>query len=65
MLSGAMRVAYPRRVQGPDLREGVITCAKHFLGYAVADTGQNMSATAIGPPIQRVSDSRSVATMSV
>jgi beta-xylosidase len=27
----------------------VLVCAKHFLGYAVTDAGQNMAATAVGP----------------
>jgi beta-glucosidase len=36
-------------MQGEDLREGVLVCAKHFLGYAVTDAGQNMAATAVGP----------------
>jgi beta-glucosidase len=44
----AMSVAYTRGMQGKDLREGVLVCAKHFLGYAVTDAGQNMAATAIG-----------------
>lgn len=33
---------------GDDLREGVLATAKHFLGYAVTEAGQNMAATAIG-----------------
>ena len=28
---------------------GVLASAKHFLGYAVTEAGQNMAATAIGP----------------
>jgi beta-xylosidase len=48
-LCSAMSVAYTRGMQGDDLREGVITCAKHFLGYGVTEAGQNMSATAILP----------------
>jgi beta-glucosidase len=36
-------------MQGKDLREGVLVCAKHFLGYGVTEGGQNMAATAIGP----------------
>jgi beta-glucosidase len=36
-------------MQGKDLREGVLVCAKHFVGYAVTDAGQNMAATAVGP----------------
>jgi beta-glucosidase len=35
-------------MQGDDLREGVMATAKHFLGYAVTEAGQNMAATAVG-----------------
>ena len=48
-LVSAMSVAYTRGMQGKDLREGVLVCAKHFLGYAMTDAGQNMAATAVGP----------------
>ena len=48
-LVSAMSVAYTRGMQGKDLREGVLVCAKHFVGYAVTDAGQNMAATAVGP----------------
>jgi beta-glucosidase len=48
-LCSAMSVAFTHGMQGRDLREGVIACAKHFLGYAVTEAGQNMSATAICP----------------
>jgi beta-xylosidase len=48
-LVSAMSVAFTRGMQGKDVREGVLVCAKHFLGYAVTDAGQNMSATAVGP----------------
>jgi beta-xylosidase len=44
----AMSVAFTRGTQGDDLREGVIATAKHFLGYAVTEGGQNMAATAVG-----------------
>jgi beta-glucosidase len=47
-LVSAMSVAFTRGLQGDDLREGVIACAKHFLGYAVTEAGQNMAATAVG-----------------
>jgi beta-glucosidase len=46
---GAMSVAFTRGMQGEDLREGVIACAKHFLGYAPTEAGQNMAAVAVGP----------------
>jgi beta-glucosidase len=45
----AMSVAFTRGMQGKDLREGVLATAKHFLGYAVTEAGQNMAATAVGP----------------
>ena len=48
-LVSAMGVAFTRGMQGKDLREGVIASAKHFIGYAATDAGQNMAATAIGP----------------
>lgn len=48
-LVSAMSVAFTRGLQGDDLREGVIACAKHFLGYAVTEAGQNMAATALTP----------------
>jgi beta-glucosidase len=44
-----MSVAFTRGMQGKDLREGVLVCAKHFLGYSVTEGGQNMAATAVGP----------------
>jgi beta-glucosidase len=48
-LVSAMSVAFTRGMQGKDLREGVLVCAKHFLGYGVTEGGQNMAATAVGP----------------
>jgi beta-glucosidase len=48
-LVSAMSVAFTRGMQGTNLREGILVCAKHFLGYAVTDAGQNMAATAVGP----------------
>jgi beta-glucosidase len=48
-LVSAMSVAFTRGMQGKDLREGVLVCAKHFLGYGVTEAGQNMAATAVGP----------------
>jgi beta-glucosidase len=44
----AMSVAFTRGMQGDDLREGVLASAKHFLGYAMTDAGQNMAATVVG-----------------
>jgi beta-glucosidase len=46
-LVSAMGVAFTRRIQGDDLSEGVLATAKHFLGYAVTEGGQNMAATAV------------------
>jgi beta-xylosidase len=48
-LVSAMSVAFTRGMQGKDLKAGVLVCAKHFLGYAMTDAGQNMAATAVGP----------------
>src|SRR5215470_2419599 len=47
-LVSAMSVAFTRGMQGDDLREGVLATAKHFLGYAQTEAGQNMTATAVG-----------------
>lgn len=46
-LGSAMSVAYVRGLQGDDLSTGVIATAKHFLGYAITEGGQNMAATQI------------------
>jgi hypothetical protein len=46
-LVSAMSVAYTRGLQGKDLSKGVLATAKHFLGYAVTEGGQNMAATAV------------------
>lgn len=46
----AMSVAFTQGIQGHDLREGVLASAKHFLGYAVTEAGQNMAATAVPGP---------------
>jgi beta-glucosidase len=48
-LVSAMSVAFTRGMQGKDLRDGVIVCAKHFLGYSATEGGQNMAATKVGP----------------
>ncbi|RZU65232.1 beta-glucosidase [Microterricola gilva] len=44
-LASALSVAFTKGLQGTDLREGVIATAKHFLGYAMTEGGQNMAAT--------------------
>ncbi|MFD8812225.1 glycoside hydrolase family 3 protein, partial [Streptomyces sp. NPDC059627] len=43
-LVSALGVAYVRGMQG----EGILATAKHFLGYAVTEGGQNMAVTAVG-----------------
>ena len=47
-LVSALGVAYTRGLQGQDLTTGVLATAKHFVGYAVTEGGQNMAATAVG-----------------
>jgi len=44
-LVSALSVAFTKGLQGADLRDGVIATAKHFLGYAMTEGGQNMAAT--------------------
>jgi beta-glucosidase len=44
-LVSAFSVAFTKGLQGGNLREGVIATAKHFLGYAMTEGGQNMAAT--------------------
>jgi len=48
-LSSEFSVAFTRGLQGDDLRAGVIATAKHFLGYAMTEAGQNMAASHINP----------------
>jgi beta-glucosidase len=48
-LVSAMSVAFTRGMQGHNPEEGVIATAKHFLGYAQTEGGQNMAATIISP----------------
>ncbi|WP_208103962.1 beta-glucosidase family protein [Modestobacter roseus] len=45
----AMGVSFVGNMQGEDLRDGVIATAKHFLGYAMTEAGQNLAATHFGP----------------
>ena len=47
-LTTAMGVAFIQGLQGDDLRTGVLATAKHFLGYAMTESGQNMAATQLG-----------------
>ncbi|WP_105567833.1 glycoside hydrolase family 3 N-terminal domain-containing protein [Microbacterium halophytorum] len=49
LLASAFGVAYVSGLQGSDLADGVIATAKHFLGYASTEGGQNMAATQAGP----------------
>ncbi|WP_461171110.1 glycoside hydrolase family 3 N-terminal domain-containing protein [Arthrobacter sp. Z1-15] len=48
-LVSAMSVAFVQGLQGEDLTTGVLATAKHFLGYALTEAGQNMAATHFGP----------------
>ena len=48
-LCARLGVAYVRGLQGPDLREGVVCAAKHFLGYAVSSGGRNQAPVHLGP----------------
>lgn len=45
----AFGVAFVRGLQGDDLTRGVLATAKHFLGYALTEAGQNMAVTHLGP----------------
>jgi beta-xylosidase len=48
-LVSALGIAYVRGLQGDALESGVVATAKHFLGYATTEGGQNTSATTVGP----------------
>jgi len=53
-LASAMSVAFTQGLQGardPDgyLASGVLATGKHFLGYSMAEGGQNMAAAHLGP----------------
>src|SRR5690625_3985907 len=48
ILASAFGVAYVSGLQGDDLGNGVIATAKHFVGYAATEGGQNMAATHLG-----------------
>lgn len=47
-LVSAMSVAYTEGMQGTSLHRGVIATAKHFLGYAAGEAGQNTAVSVIG-----------------
>jgi beta-glucosidase len=48
-LISALGVAYVKGMQGDQAQPEVIATAKHFLGYATTEGGQNTSATHAGP----------------
>ena len=48
-LSSAFGAAFVRGLQGDDATQGIISCAKHFLGYSIPMGGLNMAAVRIGP----------------
>lgn len=48
LLASTLAVSYVRGMQGVDLASGVVATAKHFLGYAMTEGGQNMAATQLG-----------------
>jgi beta-glucosidase len=48
-LTAQMGVAYVRGLQGPDLRQGVMATAKHFLSHALAEGGLNCAPVHLGP----------------
>jgi beta-glucosidase len=47
-LTSAFAEAFVRGLQGSDWKEGVISCAKHFLGYSISQGGLNMASIRIG-----------------
>jgi beta-glucosidase len=47
-LISAMGAEFVKGLQGPEHKEGVISTAKHFLGYSLAEGGLNLSAAHIG-----------------
>jgi beta-xylosidase len=48
LLVSALGIAYVQGLQGPDRRRGILATAKHFLGYAMTEGGQNTAATRVG-----------------
>ena len=46
-LCAAMSVAYVKGMQTDDLEDGVLACAKHFVGYGMGEGGLNMAAAQI------------------
>ncbi|WP_175477064.1 glycoside hydrolase family 3 protein [Ruania alba] len=49
LLTSALGAAYVAGMQGDDPRTGLIATAKHFLGYATSEGGQNTAAVHAGP----------------
>jgi|BioPla2DNA2_1021312.scaffolds.fasta_scaffold02552_11 beta-glucosidase len=49
VLCSQMAVAYVRGMQGERLSEGVLSCAKHFIGYSMGEGGLNQSRNPITP----------------
>ncbi len=47
-LVSTMSVAFTRGIQGEDPRTGVLATGKHFLGYGLTESGQNMARTNVG-----------------
>jgi beta-glucosidase len=48
-LAGTIGTAYVRGLQTADLRNGVVACGKHFLGYAMSEGGRNWGPVQLGP----------------
>lgn len=49
VFNGIMGTAYVQGLQGDDLRAGVATTGKHFLGYAMSEGGRNWGPVQLGP----------------
>jgi beta-glucosidase len=48
-LAAQMGIAYVRGLQGPDLRQGVMATAKHFVGHGISEGGMNCTPVHLGP----------------
>lgn len=48
LLVSQMGIAYVRGLQGPDLKQGVIATAKHFLGHGISEGGMNCTPVHLG-----------------
>ena len=49
VLAGTLGTAFVRGLQTDDLRDGVVACAKHFLGHAASVGGRNCAPVNVGP----------------